>query len=113
MSGGQQGWQAVARFGELPEEGLREVAVGRALVLLVCRAGSLQAVQALCPHQMAPLAEGHVDAEGWLHCPRHKASFRLSDGACGPGWVLPRLRRYAVRLDGGQVLLPDPLVPLD
>jgi 3-phenylpropionate/trans-cinnamate dioxygenase ferredoxin subunit len=111
MSEAATAWQPVAALADLPDEGLHEVAVGRHLLLLVRREGEVLAVQGLCPHQFAPLVEGVLDAGGWLHCPRHRACFRLSDGACGPGWVLPPLKRYAVRLEDGMVLLPDPLLP--
>ncbi|SMF37161.1 Ferredoxin subunit of nitrite reductase or a ring-hydroxylating dioxygenase [Tistlia consotensis] len=106
------GWQAVATLQDLPAEGLHEIVVGRHLVLLVRRGGALLAVQGLCPHQAARLVGGRLDDQGWLHCPHHQARFRLADGACGPGWRLPALRRFETRVEAGMVLLPDPLAPL-
>ncbi|MFC3226451.1 Rieske (2Fe-2S) protein [Marinibaculum pumilum] len=106
------GWQEVATLAAFPESGLLDLAVGREVVLLLRLDDTVQAFQGLCPHQFARLAEGRA-ADGWLHCPRHRARFAVSDGHCGAGWVLPPLRRYAVQVDAeGRILLPDPLVPL-
>jgi len=111
MSGGQESWHAVAAIGDLPEAEMVEVAVGQALVVLVRRGDEVAAFQGLCPHQFARLAEGRVEG-GWLHCPRHHARFLLDDGRCGPGWALPPLKRFQVRVEGGSVMLSNPLVVL-
>ncbi len=104
------GWQVAAALPEI-SQGLHELILGNEVVLLVRRGDEILAMQGLCPHTFARLADGQIDAEGWLHCPRHKARFRLADGACGSGWVLPPLRQYEVRVADGMVLLPDPLTP--
>jgi 3-phenylpropionate/trans-cinnamate dioxygenase ferredoxin subunit len=112
MCQAESGWQVVAELDELPPGGLGEAAVGRQVVLLLRRGQEVLAFQGLCPHQFARLAEGTVTGD-WLQCPRHQARFNLTDGRCGPGWTLPPLKRYAVKLDKGKVLLPDPLLALD
>ncbi len=91
---------------------MHDIVIGRAVVLLIADTDQIRAVQGLCPHQRARLSEG-VLAGGVLQCPHHLARFNLDDGACTGGWQLPSLRRYAVRVDGDQVLLRDPLVALD
>lgn len=110
------GWQSVAALDDIAPQGLSDVVVGRELVMLWRGAdGTVRAFQGLCPHEFARLAEGTVESDEtacWVKCPRHLARFRLGDGVCGPGWVLPPLRRYAVRIAGGKVMLPDPLAPL-
>lgn len=107
------GWQRVAALDGLPIGGMVDVVIGRHLVLLV-RTGetAVAAYQGLCPHEFARLAEGTVEAEGWIRCPRHLARFKVEDGSCGRGWTLPPLRRYAVRLEDGGVWLADPIAPL-
>ncbi|MEL6266665.1 MAG: Rieske (2Fe-2S) protein [Pseudomonadota bacterium] len=109
---GEGGWQRVASLADLDGTGLHDVAVGRELVLLIRQGDGVLAVQGLCPHQFARLAGGRMTEDGLLQCPHHMARFRLTDGACAGGWSLPPLRRYAVRLDGGNIALPDPLIPL-
>ena len=108
----ENAWQVVASLEQVKAAGMHDVVIGRAVVLLIADADQIRAVQGLCPHQRARLSEG-VLAEGVLQCPHHLARFNLDDGACTGGWQLPPLRRYAVRVDGDQVLLRDPLVALD
>jgi len=112
MTAAQDGWQVVAALDDLPASGMGEVEIGRQLILLVRRGDSVVAFQGFCPHQFARLAEGRLD-DGWLQCPRHQARFSLDDGSCGPGWALPPLKRFAVKIDKGKVLLPAPLVSLE
>lgn len=107
-----EGWREAARLDAFDARGFCEVAVGRELVLLIRRGEEVVAVQGLCPHAFARLSGGRVDDGGELHCPRHMARFRLTDGACVAGWVLPALRRYPVRVEDGRILLPEPLAPL-
>jgi hypothetical protein len=38
-----------------------------------------------------------------LVCPRHRARFRLADGACEPGFSLPALAAYPVRVRAGRI----------
>jgi len=111
------GWQKVAELAALAPSGLADVVVGRELVVLVAVGeDDVRAFQGLCPHEFARLAEGAVeerDGATWLRCPRHLARFRVGNGETGPGWSLPPLRRYAVRIEDGAIFLPDPLVRLD
>lgn len=105
-------WTVKASFAEILKSGMLEVRHGRQLVLLIAQDGGILAVQGLCPHQLARLSEGSLH-EGQLQCPRHLARFNLSDGASAGGWQLPPLRRYAVRVAGDDVLLPERLIVLD
>lgn len=109
QAGGQ--WRRVADLAAFDARGLVEVEVDGTLVLLARDGGRVRAMQGLCPHQFARLADGAVK-DGWLQCPHHMARFRLDDGMCGPGWVLPALRRYRVRIEDGAVLLGVPLTPV-
>lgn len=108
------GWQIAAKAADIPSGAPAEVVIGDVVILVLRKdtAGSFIAVQGMCPHGWARLAEGTVQ-DGWLHCPRHMAKFQLVDGECGPGWVLPPLRRYSTRVIGEYVLVPDPLKHLD
>ncbi|WP_198154824.1 Rieske (2Fe-2S) protein [Oceanibaculum pacificum] len=107
-----EGWQAVARLDALTPGKPREALAGGRLVVLLRQGDAVTAYQGLCPHQAARLGFGRI-ADGWLHCPHHQARFNLADGACGPGWRLPALQRFATRIEDGVILLPDPLTPLE
>lgn len=66
------------------------------------RDGSLRAVSARCPHRGGPIADGQIDDDVVL-CPLHVHAFDLATGECRTADL--RLRTYAVRVDGGQVLV--------
>ena len=73
------------------------------VALLVIRDGEhLYACERACPHEQADLSLGRVK-DGRLHCPRHQAWFDLIDGRISPGWSSRALRRYAVRIENGEV----------
>lgn len=103
-----EGWQVALAIDAMPPSGVAEAVFGRQIVVIVDHGGIVRAYQGLCPHQMARLDLGSVE-DGWLKCPQHMARFRLTDGVCGPGWVLPPLRMYPTMLHAGQILVPDPL----
>lgn len=95
-------WIAVVPSTELVPETPREIVIDENILVLIRYGDNIGAYQGLCPHQFARLSEGQV-VDGQLNCPRHMARFRLSDGACGPGWSLPPLRRFAVKEEDGVV----------
>ncbi len=65
---------------EVAEGDLKEVDLddGRT-ILLIRHAGRIHAVEAECPHQGAPLADGEVE-DGLLTCCLHFWSWRLDSG---------------------------------
>ena len=105
-------WRVVAAKSDVLETGMRDVQIGRQIVLLVGDGDAVLAFQGTCPHQSARLALGSL-LEGTIQCPHHMAEFRLADGVCTGGWQLPALKRYAVRVDGDDVLLSEPLQALE
>ena len=101
-------WHEVANIADTSSDRPLEVIVGDTVVILVKFGKDVMAYQGLCPHQFARLSQGTIAGDS-LHCPRHKASFDIHDGTCGPGWQLPALRQYRVRIKAGVVLLAYPL----
>jgi len=82
-------------------EGRTFVVEGERIAVFRGRDGSVYAVQAQCPHQGGPLAEG-VTGGCTVTCPLHSWKFDLASGAClnDPEH---RLRTYPVRLAEGLV----------
>jgi nitrite reductase (NADH) small subunit/3-phenylpropionate/trans-cinnamate dioxygenase ferredoxin subunit len=97
----------VAKIGEIPEGTGRAYCVGDKLVAVFnLGGGQYQAINDLCPHMGASLAEGYVE-EGVVTCPWHAWRFRLADGT----WCdNPRIKTdsFEVRVVGDeiQVLCP-------
>ncbi len=98
MSAAEPRFVVVAKRDQLPDGGfLRVMVEGHALVL-ARSAEAVFAFQGTCPHEMTDLSQGRIE-DGRLICPRHLASFSLSDGEVCTGWddVAP-LKLYPVRI---------------
>jgi NADPH-dependent 2,4-dienoyl-CoA reductase/sulfur reductase-like enzyme/nitrite reductase/ring-hydroxylating ferredoxin subunit len=79
-------------------------------VLLTRQQGQVHAFAPNCPHYGAPLEKGKVVA-GMLICPWHHACFKLDSGhLCEPP-ALDDLPTYAVREEGGRILVQVPQNP--
>ncbi|ULK96990.1 Rieske (2Fe-2S) protein [Bradyrhizobium sp. I71] len=94
------GWTPVCDLDRLKAEAIVRVAARDLIV--IWNEGNVVACERACPHEQADLAQGQV-AAGRLRCPRHAASFDLSNGAITAGWPSRPLRLYPVRITGGQV----------
>ena len=71
-------------------------------LVLVWSEGHAVACERICPHEQADLGLGHLSG-GRLCCPRHAASFDLSNGQISCGWSSRPLRVYPVRIKDDQV----------
>ena len=71
------------------------------MVLVVRHADVVYAVDAMCPHQYAPLIGGDVE-NCVLICPMHGWRFDLRNGV-DPGNPWVRLRTYPVELRGDEI----------
>lgn len=65
--------------------------------------GRLYAMDNVCPHRGAPLAEGHLEGNV-VTCPWHAWQFNVTTGAC---LTVPasRAHAYPVRVEGGEILI--------
>ncbi len=73
------------------------------MVALFNNNGEFQAIDDMCPHAGASLAEGWLD-DGCVTCPWHAWQFRLEDGAYIQN---PRMKVdvFPVRVDGTDVIV--------
>ena len=105
---------------DAPDEGaVRMLEVDGHRVGLYRVAGNLHALANRCPHRGAPLCAGMIatplEADGAtvmlgprhsvVRCPWHKWEFDIATGRCLVDTRL-RVRRYAVHLDGENVVVP-------
>src|SRR4051794_27274982 len=79
------------------------VSVGGETICLFADGGEVHAVDNRCPHMGFPLHRGTV-ADGVLTCHWHHARFDLCTGGTFDQWA-DDLRRFAVELDGDDVLV--------
>jgi len=89
---------------DVPPGAVRRVVVERIEIALVNLDGELFAVDDVCTHAYASLSEGAL-VGGELECPLHGGCFDVRTGAAKGGIVTEDLRRFAVRIEGGDVLI--------
>jgi toluene monooxygenase system ferredoxin subunit len=95
-----------AKVDELWEGEMRGVSVGGLKILLVNVGGQICAYEDRCAHQRAPLSEGRFDGRT-LTCARHEWTYDACTG-CGINPATARLKRYSVRVEGGDLLVDIP-----
>lgn len=100
-------WHHVCRVEALPADGKLSVLVAGWHLVVLREGAEFFAFNDRCPHQGAALSPGKV-RRGTIMCPLHGARFKVDTGAC-IGGAYPDLRRFAVRVDEGQIAveLPD------
>ena len=94
----------VAKIADLSEEEIMLVEVGEERIVLSKIDGSFYAIGEVCPHADGPLSEGIVE-EGEIECPWHGSRFNLKTGEATAPPADEAVTRYAVRIDGEDVLV--------
>src|ERR1700758_5622356 len=93
----------VATLDDLPDGRFLRVALGGHGLVLARAGDAVYAFQGACPHEKADLSQGRIE-DGRLICPRHLASFALSDGAVSAGWSnVGALKLYPARIQGDAI----------
>jgi nitrite reductase (NADH) small subunit/3-phenylpropionate/trans-cinnamate dioxygenase ferredoxin subunit len=103
-------FQTVAKLGDIPEGQGRSFRANGKIVAVFCRGGEYFAINDVCPHMGASLADGYLEGNA-VSCPWHAWRFCIKDGT----WLdNPRsnvkTETYPVRVVGDeiQVHVPDP-----
>ena len=97
-------WRVVAKASEVPPGAARRVVLDGIEIALCNVAGELFAIDDVCSHAYASLSEGLLcDAE--IECPLHGGRFDVRTGRALGGIVDEDLRRFAVRVEGDDVLV--------
>ncbi len=74
------GWLDIGAEEDFPEGAVRRVEVRGCVLAVVRHLGIVRALEAVCPHQGGPLAEG-VIWRGQLECPWHHFRYDPASGA--------------------------------
>ena len=100
-----EGFKTVARSDEVDEDGMTTVKIGGRKVILLRHSGQVYAVDSLCPHAAADLAQG--SRRSWqLCCHEHNYCFDVRTGRIvWPEDEVYRLRRYEVKEEDGAILV--------
>lgn len=95
------GWQQAGALAEIPEGGMRALAVGGQRLLLTRRGGVVSCFENACAHLGLTLDEGTVH-DGVITCPHHGFQYDLATGECLTASTVA-LQAHAVRLVGDRV----------
>ncbi len=103
-------FETVAKLGEIPEGEGRSFRANGKIVAVFCSGGEYFAINDICPHMGASLAEGYLEGNA-VSCPWHAWRFCIKEGT----WLdSPKSKvktdTYEVRIvvNEIQVLVPDP-----
>ncbi len=94
-------WLFAGRLGDIPEGGIRAVALGGETVLLSRQGSIVSCFQNACAHLGLPIHGGTV-AEGIIACPHHGFRYDLATGECLTAPEV-QLQPHAVRVIGNRV----------
>ena len=94
----------VAALSDIPPGDMVSVRVGAEEILLVNLDGDLHACDDICTHAYANLSEGDLE-EGEVVCPLHGAVFDVASGAPVTPPATEPLRKFAVRIEGDDILV--------
>ena len=97
----------VAKVGDVPEGEARRFLVQDTMVAVAnLGEGRFYAVDDICSHAYASLAEGEVDADfETIECPRHGSLFDLTTGRPRSLPATAPVSTYPVKLEGDAILI--------
>jgi len=107
-----QDYVVVATLDRLPDKAFLRVMVDDHGLIVARDGAAVHAFQGTCPHEKADLAQGRIEACRVI-CPRHLASYSLTDGRVSRGWKVEALRIYPVRIEGNDIAIDAAAVRRD
>lgn len=93
----------VARVSEISPGQGKKVEIGKRQIAVFHYQGKYFAIQNLCPHQNADLADGYIRA-GKLYCPLHNWAFDLADGTYAFNSEL-KIKTYSVIVEQDSIFV--------
>ena len=100
------GFTPVAKLSELPEESMKQVAIGEQLVGLYRCQDAVYAMGDICSHEYAHLSDGDFDCEEFeVECPLHGARFDVRTGDVLSLPATKPVNTYQVKIEGDLVLV--------
>jgi len=100
-------WVSVAKTDDVPEDGVLQVRVGEAEVLLANVGGAYRAIGDVCTHAQCSLADGWIE-DGTIVCACHGSAFDLGTGDVVMEPATEPEPVYAVRVEGDDIQIARP-----
>jgi nitrite reductase/ring-hydroxylating ferredoxin subunit len=99
----QENWTRVCGIDDL-EDDIPFQSDGPESIAIVKSEGTIHAVQNICPHGNAFLADGYVE-NGEIECPLHGARFCLKNGAVLSPPAQDGLKTFPIKVSGADVFV--------
>lgn len=103
-------WIRIASAQDLQDDEVMAVTVSGARIALYRSEGEFFATDNRCTHAEAQMSDGFLE-DGCIECPLHQARFDIRTGKalCAPATA--DLRTHAVRREGDDIFIADPVAP--
>ncbi len=99
---------AVATQDELPNGARKIVEVDGRAIAVFNIAGAYYAIADVCSHDDGPVAEGDLDNDYEVECPRHGARFDVRTGKVLSFPAIVDIPAYPVKVEGDEILVGLP-----
>ncbi len=103
----ESGFVNVAQLGDLSPGEMMVVEVEQGRILLVNVGGNLHAMDDICSHAYASLAEGDLNGDE-VECPLHGSAFNVVTGEAMTPPANESVQTYELRVEGQNILLGPP-----
>ena len=100
-------YHAVAKTGDVDDDEVIAVSVGRTDIGIYKLDGEYYALNDICTHAYAAMSDGFVE-NGQIECPLHGACFDIKTGKALTAPATDDLASYPVRIEGDQILVGLP-----
>ena len=97
-------WHDLGSVDELKAKPLQQIAIGTTRIALSYVNGEFGALSGVCNHAGGPLGDGRIDGE-YIICPWHNWKYQFKTGRGEPGFEEDAVPSYAVKVEGGRVLV--------
>jgi 3-phenylpropionate/trans-cinnamate dioxygenase ferredoxin component len=97
-------WQRVASAQDVKADQGFQVKIGDKLLAIFRLGENVYALEGVCPHAEAYLAEGFIDGDK-VECPLHQAQFHIPTGKCLGAPADRDLAMFPVKVEGNDILI--------
>jgi 3-phenylpropionate/trans-cinnamate dioxygenase ferredoxin component len=100
-------WHPVCAEADIDMEDSLRVEVEGLVIAVFHTPSGFHALEGLCTHEQASLADGPVEGE-YVSCPKHNSRFHIPTGRALRIPARVDLRTYPVKVEGGRILVGLP-----
>jgi naphthalene 1,2-dioxygenase ferredoxin component len=97
-------FHAVAAVADVEPDSVIQVSVGSEAIALFNLGGEFYAMDGICTHGAAPLADGYIEGE-LIECPQHAGSFEIKTGKAVGNPCVVDAKTFPVKVEDGTILI--------